>query len=943
MPTSKRLAAALFVATAVALAPAPAALAKDPPKAAPAKGAPKGAAPKKIATVEGITEYQLDNGLKVLLFPDDSKATVTVNLTVLVGSRHEGYGETGMAHLLEHMTFKGSPKHPNVWEELEQHGAQFNGSTWFDRTNYFETLPASDANLEFALDLEADRLQNSTIAADKLATEFSVVRNEFEMGENDPPSILGERMWSTAYLWHNYGKSTIGSRSDIERVPIDALRAFYKKYYQPDNSILVVAGKFDQTKALGWIQKYFGTIAKPTRKLQPTYTVEPVQDGERVVTLERNGDVAVVGLMYHTVAGTDADYVASEALAHLLTNEPSGRLYTALVKTGLATRVWDFNFPLAEPGAVQFFAEVKADKDGAKTEKKLEQVKSKMIQIVEGVATGKIDDKEVDRYRTKTLKDFKLNMTRSDRIAIELSEWAAQGDWRLIFVYRDRVEKLGKDTVAKLAGTYFKESNRTVGMFVPNKAPDRAPMPPQPDVVALVKDYKGREAVAAGETFVATTANIEKRTTRGALANGMKFALLPKQTRGDAVRVVMTIRYGAEKDLTGLTTAASVVPEMLSRGTSKHTYQQLKDEFDRLQAQVNIGAAGDPSEASVSITTTRDNLLDVLALVAEVVKTPSFPKDELEILRKEQLATLEQQLQDPNTQGFLSVIRAINPYTSKDVRYIPSTQESIQRYQALKLEDVKKVYKLWGASHATVAVVGDFEAKEVQAALEEHFGTWKSPKPWKRIESKYQATKPADQKVDTPDKEMAIILVGHQVEIRDDDPDYPVLDMVNYLFGGSASGRLFTRLRQKDGMSYGAFSFVQADSLDRYGIFIAGAIIAPQNAAKGQAAMREEFDKMIKDGVTADELANSKKSYQGDFDNRLASDGFIAQRLNTELQLGRTFDFDQKQLDAVIKLTPADISRVVKKYFMPDAAVKVTAGDMKKAAGQTPAPGGAAK
>src|ERR1035438_8324434 len=193
-------------------------------------------APKKVASVEGITEYQLDNGLRVLLFPDSSQSKVTVNMTVLVGSRQEGYGETGMAHLLEHMVFKGTPRHPKIPKALQDHGAQFNGSTSSDPVNYFETLAANDENLEFALDLEADRLVNSYIKREDLDSEMTVVRNEFERGENSPASVLGKRMAAAAYHWHNYGKPTIGNRSDIERVPVENLRAFYKKYYQPDRS-----------------------------------------------------------------------------------------------------------------------------------------------------------------------------------------------------------------------------------------------------------------------------------------------------------------------------------------------------------------------------------------------------------------------------------------------------------------------------------------------------------------------------------------------------------------------------------------------------------------------------------------------------------------------------------------------------------------------------------
>ncbi len=212
----------------------------------------------KVTSVEGITEYRYDNGLKLLLFPDSSKPTATVNITYFVGSRHEGRGETGMAHLLEHLVFKGTPSHPKIWEELEDHGARFNGTTWVDRTNYYETVPTSEpGNLKWALAMEADRMINSFIRQEDLDTEMTVVRNEFEAGENSPTGVLWERMMSSAYLWHNYGKSTIGSKSDIERVPIKNLKAFYKKYYQPDNAMLVIAGDFKERQELEMVDGFF--------------------------------------------------------------------------------------------------------------------------------------------------------------------------------------------------------------------------------------------------------------------------------------------------------------------------------------------------------------------------------------------------------------------------------------------------------------------------------------------------------------------------------------------------------------------------------------------------------------------------------------------------------------------------------------------------------------
>src|SRR5581483_6747171 len=244
-----------------------------------------------VTSVEGVNEYRLENGMRVLLLADSSKPTVTVNITYLVGSRFESYGETGMAHLLEHLMFKGTPNHRNIPDELSKHGAQPNGTTDTDRTNYFETFNATDENLKWALDLESDRMVNSFIAKKDLESEMTVVRNEFESGENDPSGVLEERVTSTAYLWHNYGKSTIGSRADLENVPIERLQAFYKKYYQPDNAVLSVAGKIDEPKTLELINQYFGAAPKPTRELQKMYTLDPTQDGERSVVLRRVGDV----------------------------------------------------------------------------------------------------------------------------------------------------------------------------------------------------------------------------------------------------------------------------------------------------------------------------------------------------------------------------------------------------------------------------------------------------------------------------------------------------------------------------------------------------------------------------------------------------------------------------------------------------------------------------
>ncbi|HUS29441.1 MAG TPA: insulinase family protein, partial [Kofleriaceae bacterium] len=645
--------------------------------AAPAKAT-------KVRSVEGITEYKLANGLQVLLYPDQTQSTVTVNITYLVGSRHEGYGETGMAHLLEHMMFKGSPRHRNVLKIVGERGGQVNGTTWLDRTNYYETLPASQENLEWTLDLEADRMRNASISNDDLKTEFSVVRNEFEMNENNPSSILDERLVSTAFLWHNYGKSTIGSRADIERVPTTALRTFYDKYYQPDNAVLVVSGKFDEATALASVEKFFGPIAKPSRSLSATYTVEPVQDGERNVTLRRNGDVHVVALAYHTVAGTSDDFPAVEAAVDVLTREPSGILYKKIVETKLASSVGGWDMATHDPYLAQFSAQISDAKNVDKVEKIMQTE-------IEKLGAGKVDEKAVERWKVATLKEIELSMADSQAIAVEISEFAALGDWRTIFAYRDRVSKVTAADVQRIAKTFFKASNRTTGRFIPTKENDRAPLVETPDVAAYVKGIEGGTVKEQGEAFAATLDNIESRTKRVDLKGGIKAAFLPKKTRGGKVTLQLQLHWGDEKSLKNTAIAASLLCSMMARGTAKKSYQDLQDAEDKLKAHIWCSSNADGLVANID--TLRDNLPGAIDLATEMLKEPSFPAKEFEIVKQEQITSLEERKQDPMTVAFTTLSQLTSKWPKGDPRYPMSTEEQIAAIKKTTLAEVKAFYK----------------------------------------------------------------------------------------------------------------------------------------------------------------------------------------------------------------------------------------------------------
>ena len=882
------------------------------------------ATPVKVTSVEGITEYHLANGLRVLLFPDPSKATITVNVTYLVGSRHENYGETGMAHLLEHLVFKGTPTHKDIPKELTEHGARPNGSTWLDRTNYFETFQSSDENLKWALDLESDRMVNSFIAKKDLDSEMTVVRNEFESGENNPLRVLQERVMSTAYLWHNYGKSTIGAKSDLENVNIARLQAFYRNYYQPDNAVLLVAGKFDEPKTLGMVNERFGRIAKPTRVIQKTYTLDPTQDGERSVTLRRTGDVQVVAAVYHTPSGGDPDAPALDVLSQVLADTPSGRLHKALVETKKASFVFGDNATYFEPGVISFFAQV--PKEG-----NLDEAKEILLKTVEEFTKNPATQEEVDRAKTSQLKQYDLILNQSDRLGLGLSEYMAAGDWRLFFLQRDRIKKVTTVAVRNAAEKYLKASNRTLGLFIPTANPDRAEIPAPVNVADVVKDYKGQAAVAQGEAFDASPANIDARTTHFSTPAGLKVALLPKKTRGGSVQASLTLRLGSEDSLMNKGASGSMAGSMLMRGTSKLSRTEIKDQFDKLKAQVSLSGSDETVRASVE--TTNENLPAVLRLLVQVLRDPAFPASEFETLRTEQIDGLEQQRSEPTFQGSMAMQTHMNAFPKGHPRHVDSIDERLAEIKTAKLDDVKAFYKaFYGASSGELALVGDFDPKGIQALINETLGDWKSPLPFTRIVDRIAKVDVINRAIETPDKANAFFLAAMALAIKDTDADYPAMVLGNFMMGGGfLNSRLATRIRQKEGLSYGVGSQFSAGVQDAVGGFFAFAIYNPGNVTKLEAAFKDEMDKAVKDGFTEDEIKAAKSGWLQSQQVSRSQDRELASRLAGNMFNGRTMAFSTDLEKKVGELTADQILTSMRKFIDPTKLNIVKAGDFAKA------------
>jgi zinc protease len=899
------------------------------PALAPAAPADAGlpAGVKRTTSVEGVTEYRLANGLRILLIPDPSIDTITVNVTYLVGSRQEGYGETGMAHLLEHLMFRGTKRFPGIKADFQQRGVRYNGSTSFDRTNYFGTFPASEKTLDFVLDVEADRMANASIARKDLDAEMTVVRNEFESGENSAFNVLRERVAAGAYLWHNYGHAIIGARSDIENVPIERLRAFYRQYYQPDNAVLLISGKLDEGAALRLAQKHFGRIPKPARALRATYTVEPTQDGERTVTLRRSGDVQIVSALYHMPPGTHPDYAAVDVLVALLNHVPSGRLHKALVETGLASSAFGSERQLREAGFAYFGASLR--KDAA-----IGAARDVLLEVLEGFAGRPATEEEVERARTRLLNDIELTLADSRELTMALSECAGIGDWRLLFLHRDRLKKVTAADVQAAATRYLKPSNRTLGTFLPTQSPDRAEIPAVPDLAATLKDYRGSEAVAQGENFDPTPANIEARVIRKTLPGGMKLALLPKKTRGGTVVAQLALQWGDEKSKMNRATACGVASGMLLRGTRKNSREQLRNQFDRLKSTVAVDGDGG------SVETVRESLPETLRLIAEVLRQPSFPAEEFEQLRRSSLTGIDTQRSDPSSLAALALTRHLNPYPPAHWLYTTTLEERSARLKALSLDDVKRCYAdFYGASNSELSVVGDFDPDQVTRLAQELFGDWRSPQAYARIPLRVAEVAPADDVIETPDKANAVLRAGVLLKVRDDDPDYPALLLGNYLLGGSSDSRLVRRIREKEGLSYSVGSFLSADSFYERGAFGVFAIYAPQNRARVEAAVNEEIGKAFAEGFTAQEVESGKKGLLQSRQLARSSDAGVASRLVSYLVLGRTFAWDEELERRIAALTPQAVAEAMRRRIDAAKLSFIKAGDFASIAAAGPGAG----
>ena len=914
-----------FEATAATVKkPAPKA---KPPVTAPAvvvEPPPLPTPPVLVRSLGGISEYTLANGLQILLFPDDSKPTMTVNLTYKVGSRHEGAGETGMAHLLEHMLFKGTPEYADIPGEFSKRGMRFNGTTTTDRTNYFSSFNANDETLGFALKLEANRMLRSNVLRADLDTEMPVVRNELEIGENNGGALLRQRLLSMAFRFHPYGRPTIGTKSDVENVAIPQLQAFYRHYYQPDNAVLIVAGQIDTAKTLTLIAQAFGPLPRPSRVLIPSYTVEPAQDGDRSLSLRRVGGGPLLMAVYHVPAMAHPDCAPLAVLGLLLAQPPSGSLYKSLVETKKATMVFAGGCGGYDPGVFTVGAALPPGVDGREVERAL-------LDGVEGRTPADFKTEDVQRIAAQFELGYRQVLKAPENAVGLLSEAIAGGDWRLIFKLLEDVQQVSLADVNRVAKQYLQPGNRSIGRYQPVNVPDKVEIPLVTERAAGLEALKMDKPISAGEHFDPTPAALQARTTHQTLASGIQLSLLPKKTRGDTVVVQMRLRWADARQVVGAVEAGWIAPLMFE-GTNRHSRQALQDESIKLKGDFNINADG--QGANISMQAERDTLLPMLALLREMLLEPLLPPEAFERIRGQALAGLQGEAKEPEALRNEATRVHYNTQlglTPADPAYRYSREEQQARIRKISLAQVREFYqRYWSANAMAVAVVGD-APPGVDVAIEALFGNWKKPDApaYVRHTDPFKPVAAARFDVQANDKANAVVRLRQEIKLSTRDDDFVPLTLANHMLGGGGlESRLPKRVRGAEGLSYGIGSELNADFWDNSASWSIGGNFAPQNREKLLATVQDEVRKLLANGFTQDELDRARNDVLLGRRQQRSNDRTLASTLLYYLDTGEDWLTGSERGDQARRdVTLEQVNAALRRTLNADAWVTSTAGD----------------
>jgi zinc protease len=902
-----------------------------------------------VRTAGGIAEYRLEaNGLGVLLLEDHSAPVLTFMVTYHVGSRNEVTGTTGATHLLEHMMFRGSKNfNAGIGKSfdtmMDRVGGINNASTWLDRTNYYENLPSD--HLELAVQLEADRIRGLLLREEDRQPEMTVVRNEFERGENDPAESLDKEVSAAAYIAHPYHHPTIGWRSDIEKVPIEKLRAFYDTFYWPDNATITVIGDFQPANALGLIQKYYGAIPRAPHPLPGIYTEEPAQSGPRRVIVKRPGEVGVVELAYKVPPALDPDQAPLDVLAAVLSDGKTSRLYRALIDTNLAINA---------DAAKGFFHDNTLFNITAMLAPGIthEQVEKVLLAEVEKVKKDGASTAEVTRAIHKLLAQISYQRDGSFAIAGQINEDIAVGDWTLYVTELDKLKAVTAADVQRVAQKYFLEDQSTTGWFIPQSeaaagpAAEKKAAPGRAPALGINRPeyYRDPEAGDALTGSARPTAPSPRPTQRDAgvasPAAGESAAIAPRVHRRTVAGIdVLTLKTSIHDVVTlrGVLGAgdvfnpptnsaiADLTAGMLDKGTVAHDKFALAELLEQVGATVSFGSGSHTLNFSAKCL--RQDVPLVLGLLAEQLRTPRFDPAEFAKLKKQLAGEHRREMEDTDYRAESAFARTVYPVGNPNRP--PADDKYLAEIDAATLEQLRAFHQAnYGPVACRVVAVGDIDDAAIDNKLNEAFAGWTGGRPIPAGSKVAPLASGRTERIPMPGKTSVTLVVGQPSGLRYADPEYQALNMGTAVFGsGFFSARLLDVIRNREGLTYGIGARLHADTYTDGDWFIEGTF-APELLDKGVASTMRELKQFAAQGISADELANFKVTLTGTYKVALATTGGLANTLLNALQRGYGPGWVDEYPRRLQALTLEQVNAAIRRELHPDRMAIVLAGTL---------------
>ncbi|RED22552.1 zinc protease [Flavobacterium cutihirudinis] len=897
---------------------------------------------KKIKELGGIEEYLYQpNGMNILLLQDNASPVATVQIVYRVGSKHEVLGNTGSTHLLEHLMFKGTPsfnkKNGNtITDVLQNTGAQLNATTWYDRTNYFETLPSD--KIELAIQIEADRMRNSLLLKEDKEAEMTVVRNEFERGENDPNSLLDKEIWAAAYIAHPYHHSTIGWKSDIEKAPIEVLRNFYNTYYWPDNATLTIIGDFRKENVFGLIEKYFGKITKAPNVMPQPYTEEPEQYGARKIVVRKPGELGVINKAYKIPGALHEDLPALNILGEIIGAGPSAILNKTFVDSRMGIYAYASATNFKEVGLFTIGV-------GFPMTSKHEDIDAKISEVVAKIQKEGVTQDEVNRVVAKVSAQTILARDGSGVIASELNEAIASGDWTDFVTGIDRLKKVTPADVLRVAQKYLIEDQSTTGYFIPKQSGSQEQDTAQanhfipengPFYYRHPEDEHGHDKSSSEISFSelknASEVSLEENAIEksGSAYKREKIAGIDvvsvKTSAKDFVTVAASISLGNYASESKNTMIPALTASMLSKGTTLNDKFKFSEKLQKLGVNLSVNAS--PFKVNIGFKCLKKDLDQVVTLLAEELRNPLFDAKEFENLKQQFIGNTQQNLNDPGERGDIALAQAIYPKTNPN--YSLSVEADIQNIKNATLDEVKAFHKKYfGPASMRLVIVGDTDGANLGTSLKKSFKNWNGGvvENLKFDEAAKVAAK--TEVVTIAEKPSAELYVGQYTGLKRTDADYIPFYIGNYTLGAGFAGRLMQTVRDEDGLTYNISSGL-GGNIQTGGYWFVNASFNPELFQKGLDATMVQVDKWVKNGITATELENKKTNLIGSFKVGMSTTNGMARTILGFIERGLEPNYIEQYPNDIQKATLQQVNDAIKKYIQLDKMIIIKAGSLDK-------------